>query len=265
MRRPLESIVFLARSENRVSVLTALAEQSLDRHDLEATTGASRVTIGRILTEFEERGWVVRSGSEYETTQVGYAIATAVENLQRTVTAADKLEPLAGTVPSDFLPEDIGLFYDATVITPNKSDPFVTARKSAELMAAASATKILARAVTTETVAAQLEAAIEHDQVSSVVLSTSAYDTITADDPLSEMLASLLAVDGVQVYRYDGEIPVSLGIYDAETIAFGGTDDSSFPGPVVVSTAEPAIEWATDVYERYRDAATPVTVDEFSG
>lgn len=58
MRTPLGDIEFLARSEHRLTVLETLPEEGLTPNELKEETGIPRATIGRILGNFEERGWV---------------------------------------------------------------------------------------------------------------------------------------------------------------------------------------------------------------
>ena len=71
MESVLAEVEFLARSQNRVEVLTALAEQRQTRRDLEAQTDASQATLGRILGDFQDRSWVRKDGSEYIATATG--------------------------------------------------------------------------------------------------------------------------------------------------------------------------------------------------
>ena len=67
----LEEIEFLARSHNRVRVLDALTDGPLGRYELEDATGVARATLGRILDDFAERGWVTEADRTYRHTQLG--------------------------------------------------------------------------------------------------------------------------------------------------------------------------------------------------
>jgi hypothetical protein len=48
MTRALDDVAFLARSRNRVTVLEALSERHRSRAELEASTGVTKVTAGRV-------------------------------------------------------------------------------------------------------------------------------------------------------------------------------------------------------------------------
>lgn len=76
MGTPLDDVEYLARSANRVRVLETLAKGPHDRTDLQEKTGAARATLGRILGEFEERGWIRRDGAEYELMPLSDFLAT---------------------------------------------------------------------------------------------------------------------------------------------------------------------------------------------
>jgi len=85
-------------------VLDALTTGPQDRHALETVTGASRVTVGRILAEFDRRGWAVPADDQFEITAVGRAVATDVARLRETLAAADVLEPMARSLSPEFCP-----------------------------------------------------------------------------------------------------------------------------------------------------------------
>ena len=53
----LETVAYLSRTENRIEVLEALAEQPRSSRALRQVTGVSKATVNRILNEFEERTW----------------------------------------------------------------------------------------------------------------------------------------------------------------------------------------------------------------
>lgn len=75
-RGVLESIAFLARSHNRVALLATLSTGACTPSELHGSTGVARTTVGRIVNEFEERGWAQRtSDGTYVTTPAGDQVA----------------------------------------------------------------------------------------------------------------------------------------------------------------------------------------------
>lgn len=95
MTEPLDDIEFLSRSINRVTVLEELSSYPQTRARLEASTDVSKVTIGRILDDFLDRGWIVKTGDTYQTTPIGEVIATDFSQLRTTVETAQKLRSIA--------------------------------------------------------------------------------------------------------------------------------------------------------------------------
>ena len=55
----LDDIDFLTRSEHRVTVLEALMDEPREYGELKDLTGVSRVTLNRLLAQFEEKKWIV--------------------------------------------------------------------------------------------------------------------------------------------------------------------------------------------------------------
>ena len=61
MTTALDDVDFLTRSEHRVTVLETLADEPHEYTELKDLTGVSRVTLGRLLAQFEEKGWIVEN------------------------------------------------------------------------------------------------------------------------------------------------------------------------------------------------------------
>jgi predicted transcriptional regulator len=262
MAERMPDVAFLARSEHRFAVLDAVDETPRSRKELQATTGASRVTIGRIVTELERRGWIRSTDDGYRTTPIGHAVAASFAGLRETLDAAAVLEPLAPSLPNDFLSLDIGHFRDASVTRPSKNDPLAAARTAAQLMNDADDVKVIAHAVTSETVASQIRATESRGQRSEVVLSTGTLEAMVGDETMIEQLRRLLRLEGPTMYRYDGPLPVSMGIYDDETVGIGTVDDASFPNAYLVSSNDEVLAWAREEFAAIRDAAERLDPDE---
>lgn len=115
-----EHIAFLAGSEHRVRLLTAL--QSPKRPcELEDEQPASRATIQRTLAGFEDRGWAVKDGRTYRLTAAGDIVRTAYRQM------ASVVETISETDGSLVLLSDLGLppaaITDATVTTASATTP----------------------------------------------------------------------------------------------------------------------------------------------
>jgi predicted transcriptional regulator len=87
MNSPLDTIEYLARSDHRVEVLDAIRTTPRTREEIRDLTDASRVTAGRIIADLEDRGWIVRRGTEYEATTSGRFVAREFSRLMRNLEA----------------------------------------------------------------------------------------------------------------------------------------------------------------------------------
>lgn len=264
MTGELEDVSYLARSENRIEVLEALAAGRKGRAALEAETGASRVTVGRILAELDRRGWIVATEDGFDVTAVGRAVAEEVGRLRETLAAADVLEPMAESLPPEFLTVDIRRLVDAEIVRADESNPLAVARVAADMMAGAEQVCVLASAVTSKTVDAQIRAAREDGQVSDVILTTGAVDAVRADDHLGDRVRTALSLEGVSLWETDADVPLSMGIYDDETVAVGVIDSSAMPTATLLSEDEAVLRWAKDTFDRYRGDARPLRPAEFA-
>lgn len=127
----LETAEFLARSENRVAVLFALRADHLTREALEAKTGASSITLGRILADFERRRWVDDDGEGYRLTPVGEVVAAALETFLEDLDVAATLAEFAHLLPTAEYDFDLGRLCNGTVVVADPSDPALTMRTAA--------------------------------------------------------------------------------------------------------------------------------------
>lgn len=264
MDERLEDVEFFARSKNRVAVLEALVDEPRTGRSLQRETGASRVTIGRIVADLEARGWIRQIEDGYRATPTGQAVAAAFVELCETLDAAAVLAPLAPSLPPEFLTIDVRHFRDAEVGVPSETDPLAAARAAAGLMDACDDVEIIAHAVTSETVASQIRAAEERNQRSEVVLTEATFESMLEDPTMRTQLCRLLDLEGVAMYRYDGTIPVSMGIYDDETVGIGTIDESAFPNAFLVSTDETVLEWARKTFDEIRARSDPIRSADLS-
>lgn len=120
---PIEDIAYLARSEHRGPTLIALTVRPRSRSELWEMTGVSESTIRRTLSEFEDRDWVSRDGYQYEATQLGAFVASAVADLIDRVETERKLRDVWRLLPDEDTGFTIGMCADATVTVADPEDP----------------------------------------------------------------------------------------------------------------------------------------------
>lgn len=252
----LADIEFLARSPHRVGILDALADGACDRDELRSATGASKPTIGRILSDFEERTWSVRDGHDYRLTPLGEFVADRFERLREAMETERALRDVLPWLPSEMEGFSVGLFSGAIVSYPGPGYPYEPVERITELIEGTDAMRGFG---TTVVKTSNLEAAcraILDGMEFEYIFAPSVLETVVAWDP--ETVARAAARDNCTVLVHDS-LPDSetcgLGIYE-DRVGICCHDVETGVLRAGVDTGSPAAhDWAESVYERYRAEA----------
>lgn len=272
----LDDVAYLARSENRVRVLRALTETvtkpgqqtpGYDRRGLADATGASRTTLGRVLSEFQDRGWAERNADgEYVATPQGEHVAAAFDPFVRSMETIRDLGDAVAALPTGELslgpdgdiPIGVHHFEDATIRQPESYDPTFFGRYFADLVADADEVYSVDYVATPEKMMAALE---EELYSSGFVTKTVFAETLIShfrDHPGVGPNPEHLEFDGVEIYRYDGHVPCNVFVVD-DTVLIENSQVTGLPdGTIIESRDEVVREWAIGVVERYVDASERV-------
>jgi predicted transcriptional regulator len=261
MESALEEIEFLALSPNRVETLRRLAESAHTRRALVEATGASQPTLGRILSDFEERGWIERDGSDYRATVTGRLVSRGLDDLIDILEADADLRPVVEWLPSEAITFDLRHLTDATITTPSRVRPNAPVQRATDLLSAAETVRVVSYALnegSLDVIAARTAAG---DQTFEGVVSTEAVDAIADDSQLRGRLRDLLRAEGAEVRVVDESIPVAATVAD-DVVHLFLRDDSGILRASLDVTSTEVRAWADDLFERYWAAAEPLTADE---
>ena len=256
MNAPLDEIEFLARSDHRVEVLDALAGHPCNRNDLRAATGASSPTMGRVLSDFGDRRWIVRDGRTYELTPLGEFVAERFANLRDAMETEQKLRDVTPWLPREMEDFTIDLFADATVSYPGPGYPYEPVERVTQLI---ESTESMRGFGTTVVKSSNLEAAcraILDGMTFEFIYSPGVLETVVAWNP--EKVAEVDGCENCTTLLHDS-LPDSdwcgLGIYD-DRVGICCHDVETGILQAVVDTDSPAaLAWAESIYERYRTEA----------
>jgi predicted transcriptional regulator len=261
MTTPLDDVEFLARSEHRVRVLETLHRGGTTRSDLRDRTGIAQATLTRTLDDLVERRWARKRGRTYELTPLGEVLAVEFADLLETVETMQRLQSLADWLPA--LPFDLRLLADATVTLPTDTDVFAHVGRIERLLDGADASWILAGSVFREALERQHRRSTERGQRQVAVLSAAALDRARLDSELRPLAADLLASGCVELYRYDGTVPVMLGLVDKMALVVP-LDENGVPRGLVESTEPTVREWVETTLRGYLEAAERVPTAAFA-
>lgn len=130
----MDDITFLTRSEHRGPTLIALTVRPSSRSVLWEMAGVSESTIRRTLGEFEDRDWVDRDGYQYEATELGAFVASAMADLIDSVETERKLRDVWRLLPDEHTGFTIEMCSDATVTVADPEDPARPATRFCSLL-----------------------------------------------------------------------------------------------------------------------------------
>lgn len=264
MGPPLEEIDFLARSSHRVGVLEELTAGAHERRELRASTGASTPTMSRILTDFEDRRWVERSGPTYELTPLGEFVAERFLELREAMEIEHKLRHVWQWLPRQMEGFSVDLFADAVVSYPGPGYPYEPIERLTHLIEGTSRMRgfdsIVFKSINNETVCQAVIDGMELEYV----YSPTALEKTLAWDPDRVMEAA--SRDNCHVYVHDA-LPdrsrCGLGIVDNRAGICCHDPDTGALTAVIDTDAPAAREWAISTFERVRDEAKPVEPQMF--
>ncbi|WP_415382456.1 helix-turn-helix transcriptional regulator [Halosimplex sp. TS25] len=257
MDAALEDVEFLALSANRVEVLQSLAARSRSRSDLAAETGASQATLGRILSDFQERSWVRRTDGEYEATATGRLVADAFSDLLDVLETERQLRDIVADLPTDAMGFDLARLADATITVPTETRPNAPLQRLIDLEREAETIRAFSHAFNEQTLALTADRTADGDVSFSGVFSRSAIDALASESTLRRRLETLLGAEAASVRVRDDGVPLAGTLVD-DRVHLLVRDDSGVLR-ASIDTDDPAVvAWAEDAFERYWSDATPL-------
>lgn len=260
----LDDVEFLVGSANRLAVLDAISAVPRARHELREVTDASRVTLSRVLSDLEERNWIVRTGETYETTTEGAVVAAEFARLFANVEAIDGLADALGWLPVDEFDFELASLAEASLIASTDRDLTAAITHTADRVREATRVRNVATGISSEVADAYLEAAAHDDRSLETVVHASVFDAAAPDGETGRRLRAMVEAENLAVRRFDGaEPPVMLTVCD-DVVLLCGRSDSRSPPEGVESTNGAVRAWADSYFESLRCEAKMVRADPFT-
>jgi predicted transcriptional regulator len=261
---PLEEVEFLSRSPNRVTVLDALTAGPVGRYDLEEATGVSRATLGRILEDFEERGWVVEADREYETTQLGSYVAREFTGLLERFEAVPALNEVAQWFPEGGFDFDLGRLADAEVVRSTKRNALAPTTHIARRLRSADRARLVTYSVLPDVMEVCWRGTIGGNLELVSVLDHGALAGFGTDPQLVEQAQAMLESGRAEVILYDGDVPSTVFIVD-DVVLLCLSGGEGAPQAVVETDDEAVVAWAESTIDDYRRGGERLDPSLFSG
>ena len=254
---------FLTASYNRGLVLDELCNRTVNRQELQRSTGVRRVTLGRILRDLESRGWIERSNGTFEATSLGRSVNVAFHEFLDTIETAHRFQALAHLLPEGLLELGIERFRDAEIAIPTSSDPQAPIRLAVRQVREAETVRILTHAFAPGVIDALHDGVLAGEQTVEAVMTGAVLDIFAADPELREKVHAILSTDRARFYRPNEPIPYILAIMD-DSVGVGVDDEQGRPHAVLDIGDEVVHEWAVELFERYRLSSKAVSATTFT-
>lgn len=263
---PLDDVAYLARSEHRAEVIETLTPDGWTRRKLHEETGISQPTLGRILSGFEDRGWITENGTEngreYALTPLGQLLTEEFDTLLDTVRTIRQLREVGEHLPFEEMGFDPSLLRDAKITTARPDDALAHMRRQDDVAEQSDHVRTLCSSFSPSAVQAQRDRILGGEQTGEAIVAGDALDTLTADDELVTWLADLIESDRVTMYRYNEPVPVMLSLFD-DAAGIIPLDDDGLPYGAFIETENEEIRtWVGDTLDEYREEAERIRVSD---
>lgn len=255
MDPPIEDVAFLARSAHRVAVLEALADGPRGRDDLRVETGASDPTIGRVLGDFEARGWTRRDGRAYALTQPGAFVADHFGTLLAQMDTERRLRDVWRMLPGELDGFTLDLVADGVVTTVEPGDPYAPANRCASFYPKTDRVRGFDAALTAPHNFETLSELITEGLEAEFVIPSDVSRNLRASYPEAD--GAMASSDNLTTWWNDA-LPLCRVIVFDDRVGVGGYDPDSGVLAVYVDSGSPELrEWAVATFERFRREARP--------
>ncbi|AGB37755.1 helix-turn-helix transcriptional regulator [Natronococcus occultus] len=263
MESTLEEIEFLALSANRVDVLGLLADGRRTRSELAEATGASQATLGRILSDFEDRSWIRRDEDAYVATATGRLVSAGFTDLQEILEAELRLREVVDYLPTHAMDVDLRRLADATITQPSQMRPNAPLSRLLDLLREAEEVRTFSHAFNEQTLTVVQERTAAGDQRFKGVFSRRAIEALADESGLRSRLRSLVESDQAELRVRDEGVPIAAMLVD--DVVYLLLRDENGVLRASVDTDDPAVRsWAQDTYDHYWRTADPLEADALS-
>jgi len=259
MDAALDDIEFLVSSNHRVNVLSTLTKRPSSRNDLRDATGASSPTMGRVLTDLEDRNWIEKDGHTYHLSGLGEFVADRFREFLDSMILEQRLRPISPWLPYDLDEFSVDLFIDAVVSYPGPGYPYEPMQRL---------TQIAEQSETYRGMGMVMLKSSALDVYFDGVFKGYEYEVVYPPDVFETLLAwnrakvtDAVAHDNYTVFLHDG-LPNSewcgLCLFDDCVSICCYEPDTGMLRSLIDTAGPQAYRWGEALFERYKTEARPL-------
>lgn len=252
-----DDAAFLAASPDRRELLERLGADPGTPADLAADLAASRRSVQRNLQAFVERGWARKVDGEYRRTTAGGVVARTHAEYVEDLAVVRRFEALYGHVPDADHAPDPGWLVDADLASATETDPHAPLEFYVSRVGEVAGDRIrmLSPVLSRPLHRAHEPLALEgvHTEL---VMDEASVERARERNPAEFAVVS--AVDVLDLRAHPGPIGIGLTVGDGRALVSAYDGDGNLRA-CVDSRDERLLEWAGDLFDRYRREAEPVS------
>lgn len=261
---PLEELEFLARSPNRVSVLDALTEGPIGRYELEETADVTRATLGRILDDFEDRGWVTEEDRQYETTQLGAYVSREITAVMGRFEPVPALNEVVQWFPEEGFDFDLGYLAGATIVRATKSDALAPMTHITDRIRSADQVQLITYSVLPGVMETCWRETVDGDLELLSVLDGAAFENVSDDPQMIEQAQEMAESGRFEVYAYFDDVSSTVFVVDDAVLLCLSGDEG--PPMAVIETDDEAVRsWAESTIDDHRREGERIDPSRYTG
>lgn len=255
----LEPIEYLARSPSRLKILESINFGPRTRQELNDSTEVSRVTLSRVLSNFEHRGWIERPNGEYVTTAEGAYVASELSHLLENMRTLQKLDGAMAWLPAEEFDFELRCLHDAEVSTADWGDHTAQIRAVADTIYGSDRIVATGSGVSRDVLDAFETVTVDEGASLEAILDDTALRIVTEDPELRAVSRSLLDAEDVRILRYLGDAdPLLMVTICDDTVILCGHDEDGPPPGTLESTNPEVRAWAEHYIATVRRESSPV-------
>ena len=233
-------------------VFAELAEEPLERRQLEERLGVSRATSHRYVRTLEELGFIVKVDGRYLLTDLGTDVAERVSTFETAVGARLKLAPMIATMDGVDPPVDIEAFEDATVTSVELGDPFAPLTRFFSLAQDATTLRGINTCSIAPTYLEEFKERILDGMQTELIDRPGIIEDIMKRYPEKCVQVCVSGNLTQWIHEERDALPFGLVHFD-DCVGIGLFDGTKGTLSTFIDTDDPAaVEWATEVYDQYR-------------
>jgi predicted transcriptional regulator len=252
-----DDIAFLVGSDSRVEILRELVADDHRPTELASEVSCARETMHRTLSGFVDRKWVEQEERRYRATPVGEMVMDRYEQLEATVKDAHEYGTFLTEVgdPATELPREA--LREAKVTTATAENPHAPIDRYVSWLGSRPVSRFRGMSPIVSPVFNEAaERVIGPETEMELVVDASVLDTSEREYP--EAFEQALSLDQFTLLLSPEPVEFGFALVDGE-VAVSACDDGGNVVALVDGDNDALYRWATDVYERRKEDANPVT------